>query len=116
MANLEIEGKVVKVLKVVTGESGNGAWEKQDFVIETEDRYPTKVCFSAWKKMVEMTKRLKEGDSVKVFFNAESREHNERYFTNLSVWKLEVKTGTQPSQPEQIKPAEAEVEGPDLPF
>ena len=45
---LEFEGSLVKVLSEVTGQSKNGAWVKQDFVLETEDQYPKKACFTAW--------------------------------------------------------------------
>jgi hypothetical protein len=45
---LEITGKVISILTEQTGSGKNGVWVKQDFVIETTEQYPKKVCFSAW--------------------------------------------------------------------
>ena len=87
---LEITGKVVKVLTLETGEGKTGnTWTKQGFVIETEDQYPKKICFNAWGDKVQQVGKMKEGDKVKVSFDASSREYNERWFTDLSPWKIE---------------------------
>jgi hypothetical protein len=87
--NLEISGKVFKVLPEVTGEGRNGTWKKQEFVIETEDQYPKKVCMSAWGDKADSIKSLQIGDSVKVGINIESREYNERWYTDVRAWKID---------------------------
>ena len=116
MAELSIEGKVVKVLKEVTGEGKNGTWTKQNFVIETEDQYPKMVAFSAWTKLAPMAKNLSIGDKVKIYFNPESREYNERWFTDLTAWRIETtsKSGSNPVKNVQV--AENDNDGSDLPF
>ena len=45
---MEIEGKLIKKLEPISGEGRNGTWKKQNFVIETFDNYPKKVCFTVW--------------------------------------------------------------------
>ena len=42
---MEVIGKIVKVLPLQTGEGKNGQWKKQEFVIETEGKYPKKIKF-----------------------------------------------------------------------
>lgn len=86
---LELSGKVVQVLSEQTGTGKNGQWSKQDFIIETEEQYPRKVCFSAWGEKVSMIKSLKAGTQVKVSFNVESREFNGKWYTDLRLWKIE---------------------------
>jgi hypothetical protein len=86
---LEISGKVIAVLPEQTGSGKNGAWVKQDFVIETTEQYPKKVCFSSWGDKAALVKNLTVGASVKVSFNAESREFNGKWYTDLRIWKLE---------------------------
>ncbi len=86
--NLEISGSVFKILPEVTGEGRNGTWVKRDFVIETEEQYPRKVCFSTWGDKTQELKNLTVGDSVLVSFNADSREYNERWYTDLRAWKI----------------------------
>ena len=86
---LEIQGKLVKLLSPVTGEGRNGAWTKQEFVIETFEQYPKKVCISVWSEKINQLQRFQLGDDLKVSFNAESREYNDRWYTELRAWKID---------------------------
>ena len=87
---MEVIGKLFKILTEQRGENARGVWVKQEFVIETEDQFPRKVCFSMWgEDKCAGLKQLSLGDKVIVSFNAESREYNERWYTDLRCWKLE---------------------------
>lgn len=90
---LELSGKLIQLLPLQTGNGKNGAWQKQDFVIETADQYPKKVCFSAWADKADSLKTIPMGSSVKVAFNAESREFNGKWYTDLRIWKIESSGG-----------------------
>ncbi len=90
---LEITGKLYKILGEQTGAGKNGSWVKQEFVIETMEQYPKKVCCSAWGDKVANLKSLNLGDQIKVSFNLESREYNERWYTDIRAWKIETVTG-----------------------
>ncbi len=118
--SLEISGKVFTLLQEQSGEGKNGRWVKQEFVIETEDQFPKKVCFSTWGDKVAEVKKLAEGDTVEVSFNVESREYSGRWYTDLRAWKIvkssgqsaENKQDTPPFNEADIPPEEAD----DLPF
>ena len=86
--SIEIEGKLIKILPEQTGDGKFGKWIKQEFVIETFDQYPKKVCFSSWGDKTDALKQFKEGDSIIVSFNPESREYNDRWYTDLRAWKI----------------------------
>jgi hypothetical protein len=86
----EITGKVVQLLPEQTGTGKNGLWTRHDFVIETEEQFPKKVCFSGWGDKAALVKNLQPGSFVKVSFNIESREYNSRWYTDLRIWKIEV--------------------------
>lgn len=86
---LELTAKLVKVFPVRTGEGRNGNWTKQEFLVETQETYPKKVFFSAWGDKAEGIKNLAIGDTVKISFFVESREFNERWYSDLRVWKVE---------------------------
>ncbi len=118
--SLEVSGKVFKLLQEQSGEGKNGRWIKKEFVIETEDQFPKKVCFSSWGDKVDEVKKLAEGDAVTVSFNAESREYNGRWYTDLRAWKI-AKSGGQLVNNEQDAPPFSEADIPpeddnDLPF
>ncbi len=100
--NLEITGKLIKKLPEQTGEGKFGKWIKQDFVIETSDQYPKKVCFSTWGDKTDMLKKFNEGDVLTVSFNPESREYNERWYTDLRAWKIV--NAQENAKPEDVPP------------
>ena len=46
---MEISGKIIAILPLQSGTGRNGTeWKKQDYVIETHDQYPKKMCFNLW--------------------------------------------------------------------
>jgi hypothetical protein len=87
--SLEIEGKLVKVLPEKSGEGKNGRWLKQDFIIETDDKFPKQVCISLWNDKAKMLEDFKEGDALKAGINIESREFREKWYTDVKAWRLE---------------------------
>jgi hypothetical protein len=112
---LELVGKLIKVLPEVTGQGKNGQWNKQDFVIETMDsQYPKKVCMTAWGEKANDLKQFADGDTLKATFSAESREYNERWYTELRAFRIEAvddnggvgySAPARPAQQPQSRPA-----------
>jgi hypothetical protein len=84
---MDLKGKVILSLPMVTGEGKNGQWRKQEFLIETGDQYPKKVMFGLMGTKIDQNP-YSIGQEVVVSFDAESREYNGRYFTNLNAWKV----------------------------
>lgn len=89
---MEIQGKIIHVLPLQTGEGKNGPWKKQDFVIETESQYPKKVCISMWGNKIEEN-LIQEGTPVVASIDVESREYNGKWYTDVKAWKLEGQGG-----------------------
>ncbi len=87
--NLEVEGKLFKVLEEQSGEGKNGRWLKQGFVIETDEMYPRKICMNLWNDKAKLLENFKTGDLIKASINIESREYNERWYTDVTAWRLE---------------------------
>ena len=111
---LELVGKLIKVLPEVSGQSQKGPWSKQEFVLETLDAsYPKKVCLTAWGDKVADLKQFATGDTLKATFSAESREYNERWYTELRAFRIELTEGEGDSTPaprsapaQQARPAQ----------
>ena len=89
MENLILEGKVVQLLEPQSGTSTRGAWKKQDFVLETEENYPKKICITGFQDMADKVAALQDGQSIKVSVNIESREYNSRWYTDVKAWRIE---------------------------
>jgi hypothetical protein len=92
--SLEITGKIVKLLDVMGGTSARGEWKKQSFVIETQETYPKKVCITCWNEKLNDLSKYSEGQMVKVSFNAESREFQNKWYTDLTAWRIESSSAT----------------------
>jgi hypothetical protein len=90
--NLQIEGKIIQILEPKSGESRNGKWLKQEFVIETQETYPRKVCLQVWNDKADLLKQFSTGETIVASINIESREYNERWYTDIKAWKLEKPT------------------------
>ena len=84
---MEITGKIIQILPEQKGKSAKGEWQKQDFILETQEQYPKKVCISVWNKKIDINNF--ENKNVKCFIDIESREFNNRWFTNVTAWKIE---------------------------
>lgn len=85
---MDITGKIIAILPMQSGEGKNGPWRSQDYVLETQDQYPRKVCFNLFGNRIEQFP-LAINDLVNVSFDIESREWNGRWFTTIRAWKVE---------------------------
>jgi len=120
---MEISGKIIAVLPLQTGEGRNGTWRSQDYVLETGEQYPRKVCFNLFGDRIDQYP-MAVGNNVDVSFDIESREYNGRWYTSIRAWKIAKKDQNAPMQSappmEQIPPFAPEMErgneGSDLPF
>lgn len=98
--SLQIQGKLIQKLPTESGEGRNGRWEKKQFVIETDDQYPKKICMVLWGDKISMLEKVTEGDIVTVSINIESREFNSKWYTDVKAWRIEkgADTGSSPSE------------------
>jgi len=118
---MEISGKIIAVLPLATGQGKNGMWRSQDYVLETGDQYPKKVCFNFFGDKIDQFP-LAIDDMVTVSFDLESREYNGRWFTSVRAWKVEKGVVSSASAPMASSPvasfdvAPGAGEGSDLPF
>lgn len=87
---MEITGKLIQLLPEVSGESARGPWVRGGFVIETDGDYPRKVAFTAFgEERVAMAKSIPMGTMVQVTFSPESREFNEKWYTDLRASRIQ---------------------------
>ena len=100
-----ITGKIIKFLPKTEGDSASGKhWVKSGFVIEYGDEYPAKAAFSLFgEQRLQQCAGLKEGDEVIVDFNPQSREYNERWYTDLQCIRITLAQNIQ-QQPVQQQP------------
>ena len=84
---MEISGKIIELLLERSGQSANGEWRKQEFILETEANYPKKICFMVWGDKIDEFK-IQQGENLEVSIDVESREYNGRWYTDVKAWKV----------------------------
>ena len=132
---MEIVGKAIAALPVKSGVSQRTGeqWQSREYVIETQEQYPKKMCFEVFgtDKLKEFN--IRNNDLIKVHFDITAREYNGKWYNYIRAWKVEHvsqdgpvvgTTANQVSAPaQQAAPAPAPVASPttneiedDLPF
>jgi hypothetical protein len=120
---LSVKGRINQILKPENGVSKGGKeWNKREFVIDTEEQFPRKVCFTLFGDKTSLIDSMSVGETVEVSFNLESREYNGKWFHNINAWKIDKPSaGNVPDGPPEysindIPPEPDEYTAADLPF
>jgi hypothetical protein len=87
---LQISGKILEIGTETTNEIGANVWKKQDFVIQTEEKYSKTIHCSVWGDNILWLQRCKVGDLVNAMINVSSKKVGDRWFTECVAWRIEV--------------------------
>ena len=80
-------GTVKLVMDQQSFESG---FTKREFVVTTEgDRFPQEIKFECVKDKCALLDGVEPGKRVKVTFDLRGNEYKERYYVNLTAWRIE---------------------------
>lgn len=114
---MEVTGKIIAVLPEQGGVSKAGnEWKKQEYVLETQEQYPKKVCFQIFGADKIAQSAIQVGETLTVSFDIDSREYQGRWFTNINAWRVEravlPEAGMQEVTPGNFAPAAAPVASP----
>ncbi len=104
---MELEGTLVQILPLQEGvskQSGN-PWKKQQWILETAGQYPRRVMFQAFNARIDNL-HLEIGKRYVISLDAESREFNGRWYTDLSAYAARP-VDSAPAQVSQAAPAQS---------
>ena len=92
MANMEIQGKIIKIGPVQT--VGQNGFQRRDVVIMTEDQYPQYIPFDFVQEKCSLLDNFHEGQVVLISFNVRGREWvnpqgETKYIVNLQGWRIQ---------------------------
>lgn len=87
---LSLTGKIIAVLQSRSGTSQRTGkeWVSQEFVLETQEQYPQRLCFT-----VSGAERLRqfsitEGETLTVFFDIDAHEWNGRWYNEFNAYNV----------------------------
>lgn len=120
---MDLTGKVISVLEEQKFNGRNGEIVKHGFVVETGGLYPKKVKFDVlgadrWERMKPS---VSAGADVQVFFDVESRQWKDSWFTSCNCYRVmasgaqQQQASAQPAPKPAPAPSSASAGG-DLPF
>lgn len=104
---MEITGKIIAVLPANSGVSARtgNPWMSQEYVLETHDQYPRKVCFRVFGEDRIKQFNIQGGEELTVSFDIDAHEYQGRWFNSVSAWA--VNRAVQTQQAVQQAPASA---------
>ena len=113
---MELIGKAIAALPVKSGVSQRTGeqWQSREYVIETQEQYPKKMCFEVFGTDKLQEFNIRNNDLIKVHFDISAREYNGRWYNSIRAWKVEHvnqdapvvgATATQVAAPAQQTPA-----------
>ncbi|MBR5890648.1 MAG: DUF3127 domain-containing protein [Bacteroidaceae bacterium] len=123
---MEITGKIIAVLPERGGVSKTGnEWKMQEYVLETHEQYPRKMCFNVFGADKISQFNIQAGEEMTVSFDINAREYNGRWYNDIRAWRVE--RGVAPAAAPEYAPAidapkanavdfSAQNEADDLPF
>ena len=88
---MEISGKIIVATEPRTGTSARtgSKWVAQDFVIETHEQYPKKLCFDVFGADRIAQFNIQSGEELLVSFDLDAHEYNGRWFNSVRAWNVQ---------------------------
>lgn len=108
LQGIEVEGVIIKEYPAkegVSSRTGN-AWKSQEFVIQTKDQYPRACLFRVFGADKLEQFNIHQGDSVHVWLDINARAWQDRYFNDISAFRVDhidpnaLNAGVQTSTPD----------------
>lgn len=98
---MEITGKIIAVLPARSGVSARtgSEWKVQEYVLETQEQYPRKMCFDVFGADKIDQFAIQIGEQLTVSFDIDAREYQGRWYNSIRAWKVERVAAQDPSAP-----------------
>ena len=88
--SLSLTGKIIAVLQQRSGVSQRTGkeWVSQEFVLETLEQYPQKLCFTVTGAERLQSFAIAKGEIITIYFDVNAHEWNGRWFNEFNVYKI----------------------------
>ena len=88
---MELIGKAIAALPVKSGVSQRTGeqWQSREYVIETQEQYPKKICFEVFGTDKLQGFNIRNNDLIRVHFDISAREYNGRWYNSIRAWKVD---------------------------
>lgn len=87
---MEFTGKIIAALNPRNGVSKTSGkpWAAQEFVIESHEQYPKRICFDVFGEDKLSQFNLQVGEEVTISFDINASQYQERWFNSIRAWNV----------------------------
>jgi hypothetical protein len=98
---MEFSGRIIALLppKSGVGKATGNEWKAQEYVIESHEQYPKKMCFEVFGEDKIQQFNIQLNEEITVSFDIDARQWQDRWFNSIRAWKVERGGTGEPSSP-----------------
>jgi len=85
---MTITGTIKQIKPVESGVSNGNTWKNQLVIIDQGGEYPKDLAVKINPDKIDIN-QFAEGESITAHIEVQSREYNDRYYTDVKAWKIE---------------------------
>ena len=85
---MELQGRIIAVLPMKSGRTAKGEWKVQQYVLETDDKYPKRLLFDLFGENKIREFDIQQGDFVTVSFDPDAHQKDGRWFGSNRAWDV----------------------------
>jgi hypothetical protein len=90
LKHLQIAGKILEIGTETANEIGGNTWKKNEFVIQTDEKYPKTIHINVWGDNLLWLSRCNVGDFVTAMINISSKKSKDKWFTEVVAWRIDI--------------------------
>lgn len=93
---MEITGRIIAILQPKGGVSKTGnEWKMQEYVIETHEPYPKKICFEVFGEDKIEQLNIQIGEELTISFDINARQWQDKWYNSFRTWNIIRQTASQ---------------------
>ena len=85
---MEMQGRIIAVLPLKSGRSAKGEWKSQQYVLETDEKYPKRLLFDLFGENKINEFDIQQGDLVTVSYDPDAHQKDGRWFGSNRAWNV----------------------------
>lgn len=85
---MEMQGRIIAVLPLKSGRSAKGEWKSQQYVLETDDKFPKRLLFDLFGENKINEFDIQQGDLVTVSYDPDAHQKDGRWFGSNRAWNV----------------------------
>lgn len=85
---MDLKGKIIAVLPLKSGTSAKGDWKSQQYVLETDEKFPKRLLFDVFGENKINEFGISKDEVVTVSFDPHAEEKDGRWYGSNRAWNV----------------------------